>query len=64
MLPAMAVERLDPPAHVLAQAPDTPTFYLCLGADNKCAGGPKPLSQWHCQATRRLTALMAIYVGN
>ena len=35
MLPATAVQRLEPPPHVLAQAPDTPAFYLCLGADNK-----------------------------
>lgn len=36
MLPATVVQRLEPPAYVLAEAPDTPAFYLCLGADNRC----------------------------
>ncbi len=38
MLPATAVQRLDPPPYVLEERPDTPSFFLCLGADNRCAG--------------------------
>jgi len=35
MLPATAVQRLDPPPYVLEERPDTPSFFLCLGADNR-----------------------------
>ena len=37
MLPATAVQRLDPPPYILEERPDTPSFFLCLGADNRCA---------------------------
>jgi len=35
MLPATAVQRLDPPPYVLEERPDTLSFFLCLGADNR-----------------------------
>ena len=35
MLPATAVQRLDPPPYILEEQPDTPPYFLCLGADNR-----------------------------
>ena len=42
MLPATAVQRLDPPPYVLEERPDTPSFFLCLGADNRRGLSPLP----------------------
>lgn len=54
MLPATVVQRLMPPPHVLALDPDTPAFYLCLGANNSLA----------MVTGRHIVGLMADGLGN
>ena len=49
MLPARAVQRLDPPPYVLEERPDTPSFFLCLGADNRRVGAVPDAHVLACQ---------------
>lgn len=35
LLPGVALRCLEPPADVLAENPEAPTYYLCLAADNR-----------------------------